>query len=74
MIYLNVILTNMCVKEQESSEICFTTSLPRLFFKILSISSNVKDIHFMLQKEVVDRMIVDPVLKSMIECNDTSIF
>ncbi len=35
-----------------------------IIFKILSISSNVKDIHFMLQKEVVDRMIADPGSKT----------
>jgi len=35
-----------------------------IIFKILSISSYVKDIHFMLQKEVVDRMIADPGSKT----------
>ena len=35
-----------------------------IIFKILSISSYVKDIHFMLQKEVVDRMIANPGSKT----------
>ncbi len=35
-----------------------------IIFKIISISSKVKDLHFMLQKEVVDRMIASPGSKT----------
>ena len=31
-----------------------------IIFKVLDIASKIKDIHFMMQKEVVDRMIAKP--------------
>ena len=35
-----------------------------IIFKVISISPKVKDLHFMLQKEVVDRMIASPGSKT----------